>query len=147
MSDERKMPSTAFKPGQSGNPGGWGKEKLRAYRELARKIREATDDGAKLVKLSMRVLTHAERLLENEDIAAGELKDVARAIQPIMAALEDRGWGKPVQTIDLNVDGPKDEERPSPVWSAMPLDERRRLLESAQVLSVLADDDRKPTEH
>jgi len=166
MSDAKPRPYE-FQPGKSGNPGGWGAEKLRNYREVARKIRDWSDDGSRLVRLSGRFLAIAERLagdieatiaqhakespespLGKEEMRelAGILKDVTAATTPVVKELYDRGWGKAVQTIDLHVDE-KPANRPSPNWDALPIDERRRLLEAAEALAALTDGNGSPTEH
>jgi hypothetical protein len=166
--DGKSLASTAFPVGKSGNPGGWGAEKLRNYRELARKVRDCTDDGARIVRLCGRFLTVAEKLTdavekEFEPTAAGDreltraevrelsgaLREIATATMPVVKEMNDRGWGKAVQTIDLNVDAPR-VERESPKWEGYSDDEKRLLLEAADKLAALTDDEgdgTAPTEH
>lgn len=161
----------SFGPNKPGLPGGWGAEKLRNYREVARKIRDWSDDGTRLVRLSGRFLGIAERIatdiertieaaskpgqdgaeapplekVEMRELAA-ILKDVTTATAPVIKELYDRGWGKAVQTIDLHVED-KPTVSASPDWDAMPIDERRRLLEAAEALAALADGNGSTTEH
>lgn len=132
----RPLASTAFKKNESGNPGGWGAQKLRSYRELAAYIREKTRDGRDIVDACLRVLRSK--------------KADERAVLLAARELFDRGFGKPVQTIDLNVDGPR-VERESPKWDGYTDDEKRVLLEAADKLAALTDGDEgngdTPTEH
>ena len=75
----RKAPSSAWKPGQSGNPGG--RPKVSAeIRDLAR------DHGAKAIE-RLVALMHSK----NESVAV-------RAAE----ALLDRGYGRPVQGMALS---------------------------------------------
>jgi hypothetical protein len=75
----RKTPSSAWRPGQSGNPGG--RPKVAAeIRELAR------DHGPKPIE-RLVALMHSE----NEIVAV-------RAAE----ALLDRGYGRPIQGMELN---------------------------------------------
>ena len=77
---------TKFRPGQSGNPKG----RPRAAAQLARMIREHTEDGAELVR---RVLAIAR----GEDRAAEDAKSIRWALD----WLADRTFGKPQQTIEV----------------------------------------------
>lgn len=80
---QRKAPRTAFKPGQSGNPGGRPKA-LKDVQDLARKY----------TRRAVRAL--AETLRNTPDdkarIAAAE-------------ALLNRAWGKPQQSVELGGPG------------------------------------------
>lgn len=167
MADEKPAKPNQFPVGKSGNPGGWGAEKLRNYRELARKVRECTDDGTRIVRLCGRFLGAAEMLTEliEKDLApkpetepkltrsevrelSAMLKEITTATVPVVKELNDRGYGKAVQTIDLHVDD-KPTDRPSPNWDAMSIEDKRRLLDAAEALSALTDTDgdEAPTEH
>ncbi len=78
---KRKAPRTAWKPGQSGNPGGRPKE-VAEVKALARKhTQEALETLAKLMKSGTPDRTR---------VAAAE-------------AILDRAWGRPSQAIDHGV--------------------------------------------
>ncbi len=78
---KRKAPRSAWKKGQSGNPGGRPKE-LAGVKALARQhTKEALETLAKLMKSGTPDRTR---------VAAAE-------------ALLDRGWGRPTQAIDHGV--------------------------------------------
>ena len=77
---KRAAPSTAFKPGQSGNPGGRPKA-IVEVQELAR--RETAASIAALV-----------RIRDAEDTPPA-------AVVAAATALLDRGWGKPVHSHEL----------------------------------------------
>jgi hypothetical protein len=78
-SGERKTPSSAWRPGQSGNPGG--RPKVSAeIRDLAR------DHGAQAIE-RLVALMHSK----NENVAV-------RAAE----ALLDRGYGRPIQGVELS---------------------------------------------
>ena len=79
---KRKTPRTAFKKGQSGNPGGRPKT-VHEVRELARKY---TKDAIKTLVSIMRD--------PNEKSTAR-----VRAAEAIL----DRGHGRPQQQVDMNV--------------------------------------------
>jgi hypothetical protein len=76
----RKVPRTAFKPGQSGNPGGRPKlpEDIRHVRELARQY--TADAVQTLIGVMERSSSDSAR------VAAAN-------------ALLDRGWGKAAQPV------------------------------------------------
>lgn len=76
-----------FVKGQSGNPGG----RPRGAAEMARLIRKATNDGASLVKHAVKVW---------RDPKASE-----RSRAWAHEWLTDRGFGRAVQSVDLNVGG------------------------------------------
>ena len=75
---QRRAPKTAFKPGQSDNPGGRPKV-LRNLQELAR---EHTEDAIKVLVRALKV--------PRERVAAA-------------GALLDRGYGRPLQTQNVRV--------------------------------------------
>jgi len=79
-SKHRKPPSSAWKPGQSGNPSGRPKE-VGEIRELARQHTAA----------SIRVL------------AAGLKDENGRTRIAAAEVLLDRGWGKATQHIEANI--------------------------------------------
>lgn len=131
MSDEQDAPRTVgFRPGQSGNPGGWRRADIDAARRLGIQIRgdvEGKDGRNKL----------ADRLLK---IALGD--DDALAMKACEMLL-DRGYGKAKQSLDLRI---HDESQEAEIeWDMRPLEERRQLLELAVRLGVL--DDGNATEH
>jgi hypothetical protein len=74
----------AFKPGQSGNPGG----RPRGSGKLAQLIRDRTEDGTVLF----------ERLLA---LATGEHHDVRARLRAIEILL-DRGFGRTALGVELN---------------------------------------------
>ena len=83
---KRKAPRSAWKKGQSGNPGGRPKE-LGQVKALARQhTEEALETLAQLMKSGTPDRTR---------VAAAE-------------ALLDRGWGRPTQAIDHGFDGAQD---------------------------------------
>jgi hypothetical protein len=73
-----------WKPGQSGNPGG-------QPRGFVSEIRRQTKNGFELVSFALRVLRNEE----------AEMRDRAWAC----GFLADRGFGKPTQSLDLEVAG------------------------------------------
>ncbi|MCH7805308.1 MAG: hypothetical protein IH937_14660 [Acidobacteria bacterium] len=85
---KRKAPRTAWKPGQSGNPGGRPKE-LAQVKALARQhTQEALETLAKLMKSGSP---------DRTKVAAAE-------------AILDRAWGRPTQAIDHGVSDGQDFE-------------------------------------
>lgn len=109
-----------FTKGVSGNPGG----RSKAYRELARYIREKTEDGKKLADVAFDIAMNAEseprvRLLAIDFLA-------------------DRGIGKPVQAVDLRVDGEGQTAEATIDWAAVPLEKREALLEALSTLDDIA---------
>lgn len=75
--------------GQSGNVKGAPKR----ANSLARKIREATKDGAELVEFALKVMRDESAPLE--------------ARQEEKAWLADRGWGKAVEHIEIEESKPE----------------------------------------
>lgn len=71
-----------FKPGQSGNPGG------RPVFKFASWIREQTQEGKELAEIALYIARNNE-----ED----------RVKLEAVGWLADRGWGRPVQSVDHNV--------------------------------------------
>ena len=76
---KRRAPSTAFKPGQSGNPGGRPKG-LKDVVELARQHTPAA------IEALARIVNSA--------------KSPPAAVVAASVALLDRGWGKPLQSTE-----------------------------------------------
>lgn len=88
---ERKLPSTAWKPGQSGNPSG--ARKTQATKGIARRAREIVgEDGGPLVEFFYAIVTL-------------DAKELARLkVDPTTVTLKDRrdsadwlacrGWGR-----------------------------------------------------
>jgi hypothetical protein len=72
-----------FQKGQSGNPGG----RSRGVAEMARLIRTETRDGAELVEYALKVFRDPE---------ASE-----RSRVDMHAWLSDRGFGKPLQSVEI----------------------------------------------
>ncbi len=77
----RKAPRTAWKPGQSGNPGGRPKEVAEVKALACKHTQEALETLAKLMKSGTPDRTR---------VAAAE-------------AILDRAWGRPTQAIDHDV--------------------------------------------
>lgn len=82
----------AWPKGQSGNKGG----RPKGFKGLAREIQERTGDGRDLVEFALKVFK-GEPLVEGGPTPKLELRWQA------LEWLSDRGFGKPVQSIDLNV--------------------------------------------
>lgn len=75
---KRAAPKTAFKPGQSGNPGG----RPAIVRTLQAQARECTEDAITALKAAL--LVSSTRV-------------------PAAIALLDRGYGRPVQTQNVRI--------------------------------------------
>jgi len=119
---EEKPVGRPFQKGVSGNPGG----RSKAYRELARYIREKTTDGRTLAD-------HCLRLVDDP-------KTEPRVAMLAVEWLSDRGIGKPVQAVDLRIE---DEAPPEAEidWDAVPLEKRKAYLAMLDELELLQ---RKP---
>lgn len=104
-----------FKPGESGNPGGRPKIKLRDGRTLADLAREHTEDAVQTLVEIMR------------DRTAAAAARVAAADKIL-----SRGWGQAPQTINLT-----DDRQPLDL-SGM-TDEQLEALETLRTLTPLAD--------
>lgn len=72
-----------FMPGQSGNPGG-------RPRGLARRVRELVGDDGTMIADYMLAVMRDDRERTRDRLEAGRF-------------LADRGWGKPVQAVELDV--------------------------------------------
>ncbi len=112
---------TQFKKGVSGNPGG----RTKAHREVARYIRDKTMDGKELADILLTIARNAEA------------EDRVRLLA--VEALLDRGIGKPVQAVDLRVDGEIAVNEQPRDWSLIPIEERRGLLEAANRMGALIE--------
>lgn len=126
-----------FRPGQSGNPGGRAKVKTDAARALARRIQEETRDGDELVEFVLGLYRY-------NDINAGTFHAVHGVCTVTLedkkwahAWLSDRGYGRPLQTIDLTGDG-----EPLPAIR-IPVDMTPADLDAAEraLLAALGDGD------
>ena len=85
---KRRAPSTAFKPGQSGNPGG----RPAVVKEVQDLAREHTKEA----------LSALVEILNDKAAPAAARVSAASAIL-------DRGYGKPQQTIDANINKPHED--------------------------------------
>ena len=92
--------ATRWKPGQSGNPGG----RPREVSELRKLAREYTKDA---------IETLAQIMV---DVKASEASRIAAA-----NSLLDRGYGRPLQAVDLDVSEPISSIVRTIVDSAQPL--------------------------
>ena len=132
MADEKPAFGKPFTKGVSGNPGG----RTKAHRELARYIREKTDDGKKLADYCLA-------------IAAKEAND-DRVRMLAIEWLGDRGIGKPVQALELR-DSTQQVEEAAIDWTKVPIERRQALLDAFALLDEMApkDDDEAdaPAEH
>ena len=80
-----------YKPGQSGNPAGWGKERLISWREVARYANDKTNDGKDMIDVLVTIATDVTVEARTRAIAAEKVLD--------------RIAGKPRQHIDMAVGG------------------------------------------
>ena len=81
-----KRATTTWRKGQP-TPNSGGKP-LTSIKNLAQYARSATNDGKELVDFMVDVLRGNERVTTNHKIQA-------------VAWLADRGWGKPIQQVDI----------------------------------------------
>jgi hypothetical protein len=139
-----------FQKGQSGNPGG----RTKAHRELARYIREKTQDGKGLADVRMAIARGEPMLrLKRKDGArvvqwggaipadhelVEEIWPDIDDVQDASDWLADRGVGKPVQAVELRVDETPAEAEAPVDWAKVPIEERMRLLEALGVLDGIA---------
>ena len=101
------MSGNPYKPGQSGNPGGRPKAQTDAAKQLARMIQAELRGGAELLEFAVAVYRHPVGAV---DVAA-DLKSggALHGLAQITADdkkwahewLGERGFGKPLQSIDL----------------------------------------------
>lgn len=91
LSDKRRGKGRPFSPGQSGNPGG------RPKGDLARLVRERSQDGKRLVDFWFDVLDNRVPGLEGE----ARVADMQKASE----VLAERGWGKAQQPVEHSGEG------------------------------------------
>lgn len=120
MSGAQKPLGVPFQKGVSGNPGG----RTKAHRELARYIREKTDDGKKLADYCLKIA-------DDED-------QESRVRLLAIEWLGDRGIGKPVQAVELRIDDAPTESEAPIDWTKIPIEERERLLAAMEALDAVA---------
>jgi hypothetical protein len=101
-----------FQPGVSGNPGGRPKGLTRRVRELV------GDDGETIAKYMLSVMT-------DETERTADRMEAARW-------LSDRGWGKAIQSLDLNVEEHDPWTEVMSKLSAEELDDMIAILERAE---------------
>ncbi len=119
MNASPRDPSGRFLPGASPNPSG----KPAGFRGLARKIKDETRNGDELVEFAVKVL-------RNE---TAETRDRLAALQ----WLSDRGFGKPLQSIELSADVAA-HQAPQYDWSRLSIEERKELLAKIAAVRQLA---------
>jgi hypothetical protein len=105
-----------FAPGTSANVSG----RPKGWAGLAKAIRDQTSDGQALLDYALKVLGS-----DNE-----ETRDRLAAL----AWLSDRGWGKPMQAVELSLD--QGQPAASYDWSRMPLAERKEMLAKIEALRL-----------
>ena len=104
--------------GPSLNPAG----RPKRGTSLAERVRWIVDPD-ELVEFLLGVVRDGKAKIESRLVAAGQLLD--------------RGWGKPLSTVDLNVTGTPG--APTRDLSGMTLDERRELLAKIRALPQIGD--------
>lgn len=118
-----------FVKGQSGNPGG----RCSGAAVMARLIRKETRDGAELVDYALHVYRNS-----SDD----------KNVQWAHAWLSDRGFGKAIQSVDIELAGQLGDAATPANVGLLTLDQRKSMLEALQVLrlaTVTSEDD--ATEH
>jgi len=134
----RNSNNSAFKPGQSGNPGGRAKGLERIFREELKAIRHAsTTATAENPDAAVEYLDGyraAFRRLWNIAML-GEDKDSLVALK----LLFERTFGMPKQKISIT----EDDDAEAVNWALIPIDERKKLF--ATLSLVVPSDD--TTEH
>lgn len=113
-------------PGKSGNPGG--------RPSIATALRAAGTDTAKLTAELAEQLIACMRTV-NKTEASWRFA---------VEQLANRLWGKPKESMDLNV---SDATRTAIDWSLVPIERRRELLAAAAAIGALEVEDAGDTEH
>jgi hypothetical protein len=118
-----------FLPGESPNASG----RPPGFKGLSRKISEQTSEGAELVEFALRVLRDE----------AAEMRDRLSAL----VWLGDRGFGKPVQSVELTADITATAHRYAlgDAIAAMPIEERRQAFDVLRKARALGD--AEPDQH
>jgi hypothetical protein len=121
--DGRWLPGHSPKPGP-GRPTG--------FAGLARKIRDATGDGQELLEIALEI-ARDKKAKHRDRIAAVQL-------------LCDRGWGKPLQSVELHAAiSTTGAALPTADITALPLERQRELLaildEAKQLAGVSKPED------
>lgn len=123
----------AWKPGESGNRSGRPKGQRDAAKAIARRIQADTRDGAELVDFALAILRHNPTNAAECTAVHGLAEVTLRDKRWAMDWLTDRGFGKPIQPLDL-VDEP---EAVAPLDLSNVSDEDLAVLE--RVLRGLGD--------
>lgn len=98
-SKSRFTPQGKFAKGIAQNPGGRPKG-------LARLVREQTKDGEEMVNIMLEIMrgTHTiehEAVNKDGEVVTFVSKPSHKDIRESIEWLSDRGWGRPVETVDL----------------------------------------------
>jgi len=104
-----------FQKGGSGNPGG----RPKGATEMARFIREQTRDGAELVEFALKIW---------RDPAQND-----KSRQWAHEWIADRGFGKPLQAVDMQLTGDLTVEQ-------SPIDLSKLTIEQLETLAAIADE-------